>query len=46
MIISENVVYSNSENIMKADTIELDITTKPTKIYMYVNKKKENVKSK
>ena len=42
MIISENVVYSNSENIMKADTIEVDITTKDTKIYMYENKKKVN----
>ena len=46
MIISENVIYYNTENIMKADIIEMDISTKDTKIYMYENTKKVNVKSK
>ena len=46
MLISENVIYSNSENIMKADIIQMDISTKDTKIYMYENTKKVNVKSK
>ena len=46
MIITENVIYYNTENIMKADIIEMDISTKDTKIYMYENTKKVNVKSK
>ena len=46
MIISKNVVYSNLENILKADVIEMNIKTKDTKIYMYENEKKVNVKSK
>lgn len=46
MIISENVISSNNENVMKADVIEMDVTTKDTKIYMYENNKKVNVKSK
>ena len=46
MIISENVIYYNTENIMKADIIEMDISTKDTKIYMYENTNKVNVKSK
>ena len=35
LIISRNVVYKNLENTMKADVIELDTTTKNTKIFMY-----------
>ena len=35
LIISRNVIYKNQENIMKADVIELDTTTKNTKIFMY-----------
>ena len=35
LIISQNVVYKNHENIMKADVIELNTTTKDTKIFMY-----------
>ena len=46
MIISRNVIYTNSENILEADVIELDIKTKDTKIYMHEDKKKVNVKSK
>ena len=46
MIISRNVVYTNLENILKADIIEMDIETKDTKIFMYDNKNKINIKSK
>ena len=35
LIVSQNVVYKNLENTMKADVIELDTTTKNTKIFMY-----------
>ena len=35
LIISRNVIYKNQENTMKADVIELDTTTKNTKIFMY-----------
>ena len=35
LIISRNVVYKNLENTMNADVIELDTTTKETKIFMY-----------
>ena len=45
LIISKNVVYTNPENILRADVIELDTITKDTKIFMYNSKKKVNVKS-
>ena len=32
MVISKNIVYSNLENILEADVIEMDIKTKNTKI--------------
>ena len=46
MIISRNVVYTNIENILKADLIEINIETKDTKILMYEEEKKVNIKSK
>tara|TARA_B100001175_G_scaffold314647_1_gene324440 strand:- start:2585 stop:3154 length:570 start_codon:yes stop_codon:yes gene_type:complete len=46
MIISRNVIYSNLKNILKADVIEIDIKSKDTKIFMYENNKKVNIKSK
>ena len=46
MIISRKVVYTNLENILKADVIEINITTKDTKIFMYKDNKKVNIKSK
>ena len=46
MIISNNVIYTNSDNILKADVIEMNIETKDTKIFMYKNDKKVNIKSK
>ena len=46
MIISRNVQYTNLENILKADVIEINLKTKDTKIFMYENEKKVNVRSK
>ena len=46
MIISKKVVYTNVENILKADVIEINVTTKDTKIFMYKDNKKVNIKSK
>ena len=46
MIISRNVVFTNMENIMKADVIEINISTKDTKIFMYEKEEKVNIKSK
>ena len=46
MVISRNVVYTNLENILKTDVLEIDINTKNTKIFMYDNKQKVNIKSK
>ena len=46
MIISRKVVYTNPENILKADVIEINITTKDTKIFMYKDNIKVNIKSK
>ena len=46
MIVSKNVVYTNLKNILKADAIEMNIKTKDTKIFMYENQKKVNIKSK
>ena len=43
LIVSRNVVYKNLENTMKADVIELDTTTKDTKIFMYNSNEKVNV---
>ena len=46
MIISKNVVYSNKENILKADVIDINVETKDTKIFMLDTKDKVNIKSK
>ena len=46
MIISRNVIYTNLENILKSDVIEMNIDTKDTKIFMFKNNKKVNIKSK
>ena len=46
MIITKDVTYSNLENILKADVIEMNLKTKDTKIFMYENEKKINIKSK
>ena len=46
MLISKKVIYSNLDNILKADVIEIDIKTKNTKIFMYEEDKKVKVKNK
>ena len=46
MIISRNVIYTNLENILKADVIEIDISTKDTEIFMFQSNKKVNIKNK
>ena len=43
LIISRNVVYKNLDNTLKADVIELDTTTKDTKIFMHNSKEQVNV---
>ena len=45
MLISRKVVYANLKNILKADAVEMNIKTKDTKIFMYENQKKINIKS-
>ena len=46
MVISRDIVYTNLENVLVADVLEMNIETKDTKIYMYENKKKVNIKNK
>ena len=46
MIVSKEVIYSNLENILKADVIEVNIETKDIKIFMHESEKKVNLKSK
>ena len=43
---SRDVIYTNSNNVLKADNIEIDIETKNTKIYMFQNDEKVNIRSK
>ena len=45
MIVSRDIVYTNASNVLKADTIEINIETKDTRIYMFDDKKKVNIKS-
>lgn len=45
LIISKNVVYTNPNNILKADVVELDTITKNTKIFMHNSKDKVNIES-
>ena len=46
MIISKNIIFTNEKNILKADVIEIDIKTKDTKIFMYEENEKVNIKNK
>ena len=45
MIITGKVIYNNLENILEADVVEINIKTKDTKIFMYENGKKVNIRS-
>ena len=46
MVISRDVIYTNLENILKADVMEINIDTKDTKIFMHKNNEKVNIKTK
>jgi len=46
MIMSRNVIYTNPENILEADVIEMNLDTKNTKVFMYKSNEKVNIKSK
>jgi len=46
LMISKNVIYTNIENILYADTIEMNIKTKDIQISMYEKDKKVQIKSK
>ena len=45
LLISKKVVYKNLKNILKADVVEMNIQTKDTKVYMYEDQKKVNIKN-
>ena len=45
MIISKNVVYNSDDKVLRADIVEINIKTKDTKIFMYEQNKKVNIKS-
>ena len=45
MIISKNVILENSKSSLKSDVIEVDISTKKIKIFMYEENKKVNIKT-
>ena len=45
MIISKNVIYYNDGKTLRADVVEIDIKTKNTKIFMYEQNEKVNIKS-
>jgi hypothetical protein len=46
MIVSKNIIFTNEENVLKADVIEINTKTKDTKIFMYEEDKKVNIKNK
>ena len=45
LLISKKVVYTNLKNILRADVMEMNIKTKDTRIFMYEDQKKVNIKS-
>ena len=45
LLMTKKVTYTNLENILKADALEMNIKTKDTKIFMYERQKKVNIKS-
>ena len=45
LIISKNVVYLNQKNLLRADVVEINISSKDTKIFMYEEEKKVKIKS-
>ena len=45
LIMTKKVIYTNLENVLKADVVEMNIKTKDTKIFMYENQNKVSIKS-
>ena len=45
MIISKNVILENNKSSLKSDVIEVDISTKKIKIFMYEENKKVSIKT-
>ena len=45
LLMTKKVVYTNLDNILKADAVEMNLKTKDTKIFMYEKQKKVNIKS-
>ena len=43
MIISKNVIYTDSENTLTTDVIEINIKTKDIKFFMYDENNKVNL---
>ena len=43
MIVTKNVVYTNDTNVMKADVIEMNLSSKNIKIFMHLEKKKVKI---
>ena len=43
MIISKDVIYSDKENTLKTDVVEIDLETKDVNFYMYDKDKKINI---
>ena len=43
MIVTKNVVYTNDTNVMKADVIEMNLSSKNIKIFMHLDKKKVKI---
>jgi len=46
MLMSRKIVYTNLNNILEADAIEINLDSKDTRIYMFQNDNKVNIKSK
>ena len=46
MLLTKDVLLENSNNRLKADVIDLNITTKDTKISMFEKDEKVNIRSK
>ena len=46
LIVSRNLIYESLESILKADVIEIDINNKDTKIFMFDDNDKVNIKNK
>ena len=45
MIVSKNVIYNNLKNVLRAVVVEINLKNKDTKIFMYEQNKKVNIKS-